>query len=133
MSSLRIRGGGAAATTKLSTSTTSNNCNNDEHEKIDKMANTALRSIHYCVKMSFLSVLSEIIVTFIDDNIGSKFFGASASSLSWTDYIDIFDSLSFLVFGGGLWYISTLYFRNFTNLDERMTHDNLLELFRAMS
>ena len=64
MTSLRVRGG----STKLSTTTSQ-----DDNEKSQKiMAQQALQSINYCVKMCFFSVSSSILITIIDSNIWSS-------------------------------------------------------------
>ena len=57
---MQTRGGSAVArqTTKLSTATTSYNDNDD---KTIKSAKQALSAIQYCVKMSFFSVLSNVV------------------------------------------------------------------------
>lgn len=56
---MQTRGGSTAtrqATTKLSTSTS-----NDKDDKTIKSAKQALSAIQYCVKMSFFSVLSNVV------------------------------------------------------------------------
>ena len=89
MTSLRVRGG----STKLSTT-----ANQDDNEKSQKiMAQQALQSINYCVKMCFFSVSSSILITIIDSNIWSKFF-SSTSTLGFVDYVNLFDSLSLFFF-----------------------------------
>ena len=123
MTSLRVRGG----STKLSTT-----ANQDDNEKSQKiMAQQALQSINYCVKMCFFSVSSSILITIIDSNIWSKFF-SSTSTLGFVDYVNLFDSLSLFFFGGGLWRISSIYFQSMSDSTKRMDHDKLMQLFNSM-
>lgn len=122
MPSLRVRGG-AVSPVKTLFSTTANS-NDDDGEKSEKLALEAVQSIQYCCKMCFAAVVADIITTFID-------VGAAAS-LSWVDFVDVFDGISILVFGTGLWRISQLYFESFSNMEKRMEPTHLLELFRTM-
>lgn len=99
MPSLRVRGGGGAPSlhtkTKLSTATA-----NYDGEKAGKMANEALKSMQYCSKMCLFSVVVDIVVFFVDEDIWSKFLGPG-TTLSWVNCAQLFDSLSLLAFGAG--------------------------------
>lgn len=120
--SLRTRGGGPPAATIRPSSN-----NQDDNEKSQKIsAQQALKSINYCVKMCFFSVISNIIITFIDNE-------SSASNLGLMKYTSIFDSLSLLFFGAGLWRISKLYYESFSNMNTCMNHDSSMKLFTNMS
>jgi len=132
---LRVRGGAASrrSTAVAFSSSSAASSDNEKSQKIMAIqANQALQSIQYCVKMCFFSVFSSVFITFIDGNILSKFL-SSESFLGWADYVEFFDSLGLLFFGGGLWRVSQLYYKSFTNPNKRMGQDNLLDLFHAMS
>jgi len=143
--SLRVRGGGNRRATSAAVGATKNadiNSDNDD-DKYAKTAQQAIQSIRFCCKMCVASVLSEISVLFVDANLFAKFFRSSAETatgagavaaplLTWVDYIDIFDGLALLLFAGGLWRISQLYFISFSNMDDKMDRQHLLHLFTFM-
>mmetsp|Transcript_5830 Transcript_5830/g.12777 ORF Transcript_5830/g.12777 Transcript_5830/m.12777 type:complete len:468 (+) Transcript_5830:167-1570(+) len=136
-SSLRVRGGGNRRATSAAVGATKNadiNSDNDD-DKYAKTAQQAIQSIRFCCKMCVASVLSEISVLFVDADLFAKFFGSSADTpiLTWVDYIDIFDGLALLLFAGGLWRISQLYFISFSNMDDKMDRQHLLHLFTFMT
>jgi len=143
-SSLRVRGGGGGGIDRHSASSyvtavgaTKNayiNSDDDDDDKYAKTAQQAIQSIRFCCKMCVASVLSEISVLFVDADLFAKFFGSSADTpiLTWVDYIDIFDGLALLLFAGGLWRISQLYFISFSNMDDKMDRQHLLHLFTFM-
>lgn len=150
MSSLRVRGGGGggqaivsqSSKTKLHSTAAKNrdgDSADDDDKSSTKMSRQALRSIDSCVKMCLFAVFGDVVILFADRAIWSKFFGGggptTTTSLSWVDYADIFDSLSLLAFGMGLWRISRLYLLSIgNNTKEGMSHESLLfDLFSTMS
>ena len=124
-SSLRVRGGGGGGITKLH----ENNNFQGDNEKSHKIASEALQSIRYCCKMCFASVIADVLITLITRDFWSRLLSAT---LTWIDYIAIFDTTSLLVFGVGLWKISQLYFGSISDMTKRMEKDHLLDLFRNM-
>lgn len=94
-------------------------------------ARAALKSLQYCYKICIMSVIADVIVVLIDDEIFSKIFGAS--SLVWTDAIDIIDTTNVLVFARGLGMLSRLYQRLIDNPDQHMTDEVAMKVFRTMA
>lgn len=130
---LRVRSGGLGALSTKHSSTTIKHVEDEKDESLDD-AKQALQSMRFCYKMCFASVLADLITTLIDGTIRPKYFGTTASKLSWVDAVGVFSSLNPVVFGGGLWYITQLYYKSFlrskNDFDRKMSQENLMTLFR---
>merc|ERR1719491_550960 len=128
MPSLRVRGGGGIPSSKLSATI----ANEDDDEQSIKMAYQALQSIRYCCKTCFAAAIADIFTTITKGNIWFKIVDRDVF-LSWVDYVDIFGKMTLLVFGGGLWRISHLYWKSFNDMNKRMSDDNLIQLLQTMA
>ncbi|KAL7544985.1 hypothetical protein ACHAWF_008350 [Thalassiosira exigua] len=84
----------------------------DEGEKTAKLRVEAFRAMEICYKFLFASVLADLVVTAIDDDLISKLRPDVGSSiLTWTDALDVVDSLNLFVFACGLRSISRSFAR----------------------
>eukprot|EP00984_Skeletonema_dohrnii_P029011 scaffold19292_cov82-Skeletonema_dohrnii-CCMP3373.AAC.1 len=94
---LPTKGGAAAAARniKLAASPSSSAATYDSG---DRPMSEALLSIRKCYRTCFFASAVDVTITLIDDKIWSKLFGPkSLLHLRWTDYVDIFDSMSLLI------------------------------------
>jgi len=103
---------------KLASSISSNKNQEDE----ENLETKAQNSIQYCSKICIISFLVDISIQL------SKLH--KLHSLTSTDYVNLFDKFSLLIFGSGLYRISKLYN---TNIDKRFTHELLIKAFRTKS
>ena len=107
---LTTKGGAAAAARnfKLAASPSSSAATNDNGHPMPE----ALLSIRKCYRTCFFASAVDVTITLIDDKIWSKLFSPkSLFHLRWTDYVDIFDSMSLLIFAFGLRRLSKFYER----------------------
>mmetsp|Transcript_25313 Transcript_25313/g.37339 ORF Transcript_25313/g.37339 Transcript_25313/m.37339 type:complete len:394 (+) Transcript_25313:72-1253(+) len=106
---LTTKGGAAAAARnfKLAASPSSSAATNDSG---GHPMSEALLSIRKCYRTCFFASAVDVTITLIDDKIWSKLFSPrSLLHLRWTDYVDIFDSMSLIIFAMGLRRVSKFY------------------------
>jgi len=118
-SMINRRGREWIATTKLASSISNNQ--EDDEENLEAKAKNAMQ---YCSKICIISFLVDVSIQF------SKLH--KLQSLTSTDYVNLFDKFSLLIFGSGLFRISKLYNTNF-HTDKRFTHEMLIKAFRTKS
>ena len=102
----------------------------------DKVAEEALQSIKLCFRSCFAASFADLLVSIIDDNLWSKWWGASSlasGAITWMDWIDLVDSLNVFIFGLGLRRISTLYFTSLQDRERRMSEESVLDLMSTMA
>ena len=138
-----------------SSSSTPSETTNAQHS--NNPASKALQSIRTCYKTCLFSTAVDFIITLIDGDqpgkkLWSKLFLVGNNNnnmkmnnlhLRWTDYVDIFDSLSLLVFALGLYRVSKFYEEwlndddndtaNDVTTQQRMSNDNLSKFFSIMN
>eukprot|EP00563_Minutocellus_polymorphus_P019099 CAMPEP_0197717450 /NCGR_PEP_ID=MMETSP1434-20131217/1978_1 /TAXON_ID=265543 /ORGANISM="Minutocellus polymorphus, Strain CCMP3303" /LENGTH=382 /DNA_ID=CAMNT_0043301979 /DNA_START=119 /DNA_END=1267 /DNA_ORIENTATION=- len=107
-------------------------CTDDRLEKSDKIATEALQSIKFCYRACFAAFLADAFVSIIDDKLWAKWFGGGGG-ITWTDWVDLLDTLNVLIFGLGLRRVSQLYFATLQDRDRRMSEESVLDLMRTMS
>ncbi|KAL7459762.1 hypothetical protein ACHAWC_011491 [Mediolabrus comicus] len=136
-----------------SSSSASETTHDNGQQYSNNPASKALQSIRTCYKTCLFSTAVDFIITLIDGEqpgkkLWSKLFLVGNNKLNdlhlrWTDYVDIFDSLSLLVFAVGLYRVSKFYEEwlndddNDTATDvttqQRMSNDNLSKFFSIMN
>ena len=93
-------------------------------------AEMAVKSLQNCYKICILSVIVDLIIVLIDDELYSKVFGKN--KLLWTDIIDLMDSFQVLVLGRGLRGLIRLYQKLIESPDEHLSDDDAIKLFTVM-
>ena len=104
----------------------------DVAKDYDRVATEALQSIKQCYRACFAASFSDLLVSIIDDNLWSKWWSTSGD-ITWTDWIDLVDSLNVLIFGLGLRRVSKLYFASLQDRERRMSEESVLDLMRTMA
>ena len=123
---LTTKGGAAAAArnVKLASSPSSSAATYDSGRPMPE----ALLSIRKCYRTCFFASAVDVTITS-----WSKLFGPkSLLHLRWTDYVDIFDSMSLLIFAFGLRRLSKIYERWMQGDEDRMNNESLSSLFSLM-
>mmetsp|Transcript_14221 Transcript_14221/g.24168 ORF Transcript_14221/g.24168 Transcript_14221/m.24168 type:complete len:392 (-) Transcript_14221:80-1255(-) len=123
---LSTKGGAAAAArnVKLASSPSSSAATYDSGRPMPE----ALLSIRRCYRTCFFASAVDVTITS-----WSKLFGPkSLLHLRWTDYVDIFDSMSLLIFAFGLRRLSKIYERWMQGDEDRMNNESLSSLFSLM-
>ncbi len=104
-------GAAAARNVKLAASASSAAATYDGHRD-DTTATTAseaaLHSIRTCYRTCFFAIAVDVLTTLIDEKMWSKLLSGRIS-LRYTDYVDIFDSMSNFIFALGLHRLSKFY------------------------
>lgn len=114
-----------AATPSASAATTAN----DDGPLMPK----ALLAMRTCYKTCFVASAVDVTTTLIDKKIWSNLFGiASLVKLRWTDYVDITDSLTLLVFALGVQRVSKFYEKWMQSDENRVTNESLSSFFSSM-
>mmetsp|Transcript_25353 Transcript_25353/g.41167 ORF Transcript_25353/g.41167 Transcript_25353/m.41167 type:complete len:394 (+) Transcript_25353:154-1335(+) len=93
----------------------------------------ALLSIQKCYRTCFFACAVDVTTTLIDKKIWSKLSGLkSLLQLRWTDYVDIFDSMTLFIFALGLQRISECYEGWMQDEGKRMNNESLSSFFSLM-
>jgi hypothetical protein len=95
----------------------------------------ALLSIRKCYRTCFFACAVDVTTTLIDKKIWSKIISPSGSGvfrLRWTDYVDIFDSMTLFIFALGLNRISIFYEGWMQDDEKRMDNQSLSSFFSLM-
>ena len=93
----------------------------------------ALLSIRKCYRTCFFACAVDVTTTLIDKKIWSKIIGPSGVfRLRWTDYVDIFDSMTLFIFALGLNRISIFYEGWMQDDEKRMDNESLSSFFSLM-
>lgn len=75
-------------------------------------AEDTVQASRSCYRMIFIVAAVRIGATLLDERIWSKLFDPDEPNLGWVDYVDIFDSSTWLVIGLCMWHLTTLHERN---------------------
>mmetsp|Transcript_21168 Transcript_21168/g.31875 ORF Transcript_21168/g.31875 Transcript_21168/m.31875 type:complete len:397 (+) Transcript_21168:66-1256(+) len=127
--STKGRAAAAARNVKLASSPSSSAATYDSGRPMPE----ALLSIRRCYRTCFFASAVDVTITLIDNKIWSKLFSPkSLLRLRWTDYVDIFDSMSLLIFAFGLRRLSKIYERWMQGDEDRMNNESLSSLFSLM-
>ena len=132
------RGGGVFAASARSRSvelaaTTSSSSAATQDDGGRKMSD-ALLSIRKCYRTCFFACAVDVTTTLIDKKIWSKIIigPSGVFRLRWTDYVDIFDSMTLFIFALGLNRISIFYEGWMQDDEKRMNNESLSSFFSLM-
>lgn len=132
---LSTKGGAASAaaarSAKLAATPSSSAATTHDDSPLMPKALVAMRT---CYKTCFVASAVDVTTTLVDKKIRSNLFGVtSLLKLRWTDYVDIFDSLTLLVFALGLQRVSKFYEGWMQSDENRVTNESLSSFFSLMS
>ena len=90
----------------------------------------AVSAIRFTVRMTLAAVACDLFVLCSREDLWNRFLGPHP--MLARDYVDLFDSVTTLIFGGGLYKIATIYDRGAEDVTRRMERHELLGLFKTM-
>lgn len=92
----------------------------------------ALQSMRKCYRACFFASAVDVTITFIE-NIRSKIFSVRGLlNLHWTDYVNILDSITLLIFAIGVQRVATVYQRWVDGEQGRKSDESLATYFSVM-
>ena len=90
----------------------------------------AVSAIRYTVRMIMAAVACDLFVLCSREDLWNRFIGPHP--MLPKDYANLFDSVTKLIFGGGMYRIAAIYDRGAEDVTRRIERDELLGLFKTM-
>lgn len=122
----RIPRGGAAAQRIFSAAAPETN----ESAASPARAADAVSAIRFTVSMIFAAVACDLFVLCSREDLWNRFVGPHP--MLARDYVNLFDSVTKLIFGAGMARIAAIYDRGAEDVTRRIERDDLLGLFKTM-